>query len=145
MTDKEFEQWEKDVEAQKVKNNKLIDGFKIWLQQKKLAARTIEGHIMNIELFGNHYLLYEEVIPLEDGYEEMDYFLSNWHNRKVIASKGAIKKNISTLKKFYTYTYLHEIKAMNDGDFADMILLIKTTKADWIESEEAYFNQDWDW
>lgn len=77
MTIEEIEQWEKEVEAQKAKNAKIIEGYRKWMQQNKLSNRAIDDHIFNIELFGNNYLVDDEVIPLEEAYEEVDHFLTN--------------------------------------------------------------------
>lgn len=97
-----------------------------------------------MEFYASYYLLRYEIIPLEDGALEIGGFLGDFFIRKATwSSPSAIKENISSFKKFYTF--LNQIKMLSNQDLNEMKQLIKEEKEDWIESAETYWDDLDEW
>jgi len=145
MNDKEYKEWERQIEEAKMHNNKLIIEFEKHLKTKSLKSNTIKNHIDNIEFFANDFLLRYEIIPVENGVLEIGSFLGDFFIRKVSwASKYTIQENIASFKKFYSF--LNEIGKVSEIELAEMKELIKDEKSDWIEEVENYWdNIENDW
>ncbi len=145
MEDKEYKEWESQIEKAKKHNNKLLIEFEKWLKKKSLKPNTIKNHIDNIEFYANDFLLRYETIPIEEGALEIGGFLGGYFIRKTSwASKYTIQENIASFKKFYTF--LNEIGKFSTGELKEMKELIKEEKPDWIEEVENYWNnigEDW--
>ena len=138
MTDKEFKDWETQVEKTKKNNNKLLIVFEEWLKGKSLKPNTIKNHVFNVEFFANDFLLRYEIIPVEEGSFEIGSFLGDYFIRKTSwASKSSIQENIASFKKFYTF--LNEIGKVSTQELNEMKELIKIEKADWIKAVEDYW------
>ncbi len=138
MTDKEFKDWETQVEKTKKNNNKLLIVFEEWLKGKSLKPNTIKNHVFNVEFFANDFLLGYEIIPVEEGSFEIGSFLGDYFIRKTSwASKSSIQENIASFKKFYTF--LNEIGKVSTQELNEMKELIKIEKADWIKAVEDYW------
>ena len=137
MNDKEYRDWERQVEKVKINNNKLLVKFSNYLQSKSLKSKTIKNHINNMEFYGNDFLLRYEIIPIEKGALEIGSFLGDYFIRKVCwASKYTIQENIASFKKFYTF--LNEIGKISKTELDEMKAIIKDEKLDWIGEAEAY-------
>jgi len=137
MNDKEYRDWERQVEKVKINNNKLLVEFSNYLQSKSLKSKTIKNHINNMEFYGNDFLLRYEIIPIEKGALEIGSFLGDYFIRKVCwASKYTIQENIASFKKFYTF--LNEIDKISKTELDEMKAIIKDEKLDWIGEAEAY-------
>ncbi len=137
MNDKEYRDWERQVEKVKINNNKLLVEFSNYLQSKSLKSKTIKNHINNMEFYGNDFLLRYEIIPIEKGALEIGSFLGDYFIRKVCwASKYTIQENIASFKKFYTF--LNEIGKISKTELDEMKAIIKDEKLDWIGEAEAY-------
>ncbi len=135
MNDKEYKEYEKQVEKHQVRNEKLFVSFKKWLEYKSLKPKTIENHISNIDFFANNFLLRYEIIPIEKGTTEIGSFLGGFFIRKAMwASKAAINENIASFKKFYTFLY--EIELITKEELKEMKEFIKEEKEEWIEALE---------
>lgn len=145
MEDKEFKEWESQVEKTKKHNNKLLIEFEKWLKKKSLKPNTIKNHIDNIEFYANNFLLRYEIIPIEEGALEIGGFLGDYFIRKTCwASKYTIQENIASFKKFYTF--LNEIGEISTDEINTMKEIIKEEKADWIEEVINYWDnikEDW--
>jgi len=139
MNDKEFKEWELQVEIVKKNNNKLLFEFEEYLKVKSLKAKTINNHVFNIELFANEYLLRYSIIPVEKGFLEIGSFLGDYFIRKTSwASKYSINENIASFKKFYTF--LNEKGEVSKEELSEMKELIKDEKEDWLEEVDSYWN-----
>ena len=104
MNDKEYEEWEQQVEKTKKHNNKLLAEFEKYLKKKSLKSKTIKNHIDNIKFYVNDFLLRYEIIPAEKGALRIGSFLGDFFIRKASwASKYTIQENIASFKKFYTF------------------------------------------
>lgn len=97
-----MENYEKELEKNTKRNDKFINEFEEWLNQKNLTPRTINKHLCNIDLFINSYLAYYEVIKMEEGVIFICDFLGDWFIRKCAwSSANSIKEMAASIKKFY--------------------------------------------
>ena len=145
MNDKEYKEWERQIEEAKTHNNKLLIEFEKHLKTKSLKSNTIKNHIDNVEFYANDFLLRNEIIPVEKGILQIGNFLGDFFIRKASwASKYTIQENIASFKKFYSF--LNEIGKVSKIELAEMKELIKDEKSDWIEEVENYWdNIENDW
>jgi len=145
MEDKEYKEWENQIEKVKKHNNKLLIEFEKWLKKKSLKINTIKDHIVNIEFYANDFLLLYEIIQIERGALEIGNFLGDYFTRKTSwAIKYIIKENIASFKKFYTF--LNEIGKVSTNELKEMKELIKEEKTNWIEEVQNYWhNIEGDW
>ena len=84
-------------------NGELLKDFTGWLQAQGLSEATIRRHRSNIDLYINHYLLYEQVTAPSDGTHEVGGYLGFWFIRKVWASEYTTRSNAASLRKFYGF------------------------------------------
>ena len=98
----EFEQEVAKIEKY---NQQIIDGFKTWLEEANLAAKTIKNHILNIEFFAEYLLYYETSLPLDEAEDQDVYdFLIDYFPRKAMwASESNTKSYMASFKKFFAY------------------------------------------
>jgi len=145
MNDKEYKEWERQIEEAKTHNNKLLIKFEKHLKTKSLKSNTIKNHIDNVEFYANDFLLRYEIVPVEKGILQIGSFLGDFFIRKTSwASKYTIQENIASFKKFYSF--LNEIGKVSKIELAEMKELIKNEKSDWIEEVEIYWdNIENDW
>ena len=137
MTDKEYHEWERQVEETKVNNQKLLVEFEKHLISKSLKTKTIKNHLDNIEFYANNFLVHYEVIPAEEGATQIGNYLGDYFIRKTCwASKYTIQENIASFKKFYSF--LNEIGKISKDDLVEMKEIIKEEKEDWIENAPSY-------
>lgn len=139
MDDKDYQNWEKGVKAEEKVNQELLSEFEKWLQNKKLSSKTINYHVGNIDFYINHYLLYYDVTPATEGWQEISGFLGDFFIRKTTwASKYTVKENIASLKKFYNF--LNEIGKLSDADLNEFWEIIKDEKESWLKEIETYWD-----
>jgi len=118
-------------------NQKLISDFEKWLSDKNLSSITIEKHIFNVNFFLNEFLLNENATKAEDGVDEIGVFLGYWFIRKAMwANKAVIKKNATSLKKFYEFMY--EEGKISKQAFSSMKESIKKRMPDWLATISRY-------
>ena len=72
-----MEDYDKKVEENKKRNEKFINEFGEWLNSKNLVKKTIKKHIGNIDFYINDYLVYYEIIKMEEGMNEV-YSFFKW-------------------------------------------------------------------
>lgn len=139
MNDKEYSEWERQIEEVKKNNNRILIEFEKYLKSKPLKSNTIKNHIYNIEFFANDYLLRYEIIPVEKGFLEIGDFLGDFFIRKASwASKYTVQENIASFKKFYAF--LNEIGKISKIELNEMRELIKDEKEDWLSEVEDYWD-----
>lgn len=145
MNDKEYKEWERQIEKAKTHNNRLLIEFEKYLKTKSFKSNTIKNHIDNVEFYANDFLLRYEIIPVEKGILQIGSFLGDFFIRKASwASKYTIQENIASFKKFYTF--LNEIGKVSEIELNEMKELIKDEKSDWMEEVENYWdNIENDW
>ena len=136
VDDEEFEEKCKTIRQN---NLKLLEDFDAWLNVKRLTDQTIRNHINNIDLFINHYLLYEDAYEAKDGVFVVDDFLGYWFIRKTMwSSVNQIKANAASLKKFYTFMF--EKGEIEQDDLDDLRETIKEEMPNWIAAMNQYEN-----
>ncbi len=129
----DYKKWEADCEKVRAENEKLLEVFKEWLEAKGLKEKTVRDHILNVDLFINHYLLYYDVTKAEDGTPSVSSFFSTWFYRKVMwASERTVKQTAASLKKFYQY--LFEMGAVKELDVLELKEACRDELPQWIDA-----------
>lgn len=127
----ECETWEQDCAQIKKHNKKLLAEFSIWLNQLGLAKKTNEAHYGNVDFYINNFLLYEEAVAAKDGTDMIGIFLGYWFIRKTVwASEYSIKRNITSIKKFYKF--MLEKNLITTKQFAELKKIIKAEQSNWL-------------
>lgn len=132
----DYSLYEKQKNTNTKINEKLLGGFKYWLLETGLTSKTVQNHIGNVEFYINEFLTYYEVITADAGWSEMDDYFSDWLIRKTFATEYTIKKNITSLKKFYKFLYEENIIEKKDYDL--FLETIKENKEGWIKAANQY-------
>jgi len=102
-----------------------------------LTPKTINNHLSNIDFYVNCYLLYEDAIEAKDGINEVDSFFGYWFIKKAMwASESSIKKNATSLKKFYKF--MHEKKLVDSEKLTELMVTIKDGMPEWLEGLSSY-------
>lgn len=139
----EYGKFEAECEKRREENHIFITGFTRYLQNKRLAEKTIKKHVGNIEFYINDYLLYESPEKAADGISQVNYFFGYWFIRKAMwASPTSIKENITSLKHFYSY--MNKIGQVSNEELSDLKGEIKENKDEWIETVQRYDDPDID-
>ena len=98
----DYNLYEKKLEKNNKRNEKFLKIFENWLNDQKLAKKTIKKHLNNVDLYINNYLTYYEVNSMEDGVSMIYSFLNDWFIRKCTwSSVSSIKETAASIKKFY--------------------------------------------
>lgn len=144
MTD--YKQYEQDCERIQAANKQLLTDFEAWLKESGLAAKTIRNHSNNVDLYINHYLLYEEALEAQQGIHEIGMFLGSWFIRKTTwASPAQIKGNAASLKKFYSF--LLEKGLIEKAELDEFAAEIKQEMPRWLAAVKAFDDElelsDW--
>ncbi len=135
----DYEEIEEKCNTIRQNNIKLLEDFDAWLKVKRLTDQTIREHMNNIDLFINHFLLYEDAYEAKDGVLEVDDFLGYWFIRKVMSSSvNQIKANAASLIKFYTFMF--EKGEIEQDDLDDLRETIKEEMPNWITAMNQYEN-----
>lgn len=137
MTD--YEEYEAECNRIRTENKKILSDFRKWLEYNKLADKTIQYHVSNIDFYINHYLLYQEAIEAKEGHNHIMGFMGDYFIRKAMwASVSNIKQNCTSLKKFYTY--MLEKDQISKENLTDLKETIKEECPYWIEELERFDN-----
>lgn len=137
-----LDEWEdKIIDA----NMLVIGDFKLHLENKGLAKKTISHHINNIDMFANYYLTtYDYCGTIFDGYKNFNDFFGYWFITKCLfASENSMKSLISSLKKFYTFLY--EEKYINKDEMDDAIFSLNEGKEGWLDDLNTYITNPSDY
>ena len=139
----EYEIYEIECKKIRKENRKLLNNFRKYLSSKKLAKKTVDKHVSNIDFYINEFLLNEEPSKAKEGVNNLDYFLGYWFIRKAMwASVTSIKENITSLKHFFTY--MHTIDEIDLEELNEMKEEIKESKDEWFETIRKYDDPDTD-
>jgi hypothetical protein len=96
--------YEAECERIRTANADLLESFRAWLAGKGRSAGTIRERLSHIDLYLNHYLLYEDAIEAPDGAYRVGMFLGYWLVRKVLGvSEYMIRGSAASLKQFYGF------------------------------------------
>lgn len=100
----DYARYEMRCESIRQENEKLLDEFADSLVAEGLSEATIRKHCANMDLYVNHFLLYEDAEKAEAGVHMAGMFLGYWFIRKAMwASQWSIRSNAASLKKFYSF------------------------------------------
>ena len=119
-------------------NAKFLDKFYIYLtEEKKLAEKTALKHANNIAFFGNDFVLNYESETLDNASNFIGEYLGSWFIRKCMwSSPTAIKENIISFKKFYTW--MKDNSHISKEDYATLLEIIKEEKDEWLKTCTKY-------
>ena len=134
---------EKQIENNKKRNDKFLKEFEIWLNNKGLAAKTINNHLNNASLYINDYLNYHDVYSMEAGISFVDNFLSDWFVRKCMwFTAYSIKTTAASIKKFYEC--MSDLNYVNKTAYKNLCNELKENMDYYIDNVEEYNNFDED-
>ena len=142
--------YEEIVKSIHKRNESLIQNFKGVLKRDGLGEKTINTHINNISFFLDDYLAYQDIstndskITLCNAEEGIDFigdFLGYWFIKKAMwSSESAIKSNITSIKKFYSF--MQSLNLISKDDLQSLNREIKEDKNKWIDAVNEY--NDWE-
>ena len=136
-----FEQDEKECARIEEENEKLLDDFGEWLEEKGIAPKTIDRHLFNVELYINEFLLNSEAMDAAEGIDEIGEFLGYWFIKKAMwANKSQIKKNATSLKKFYQF--MLEKGKISQESYKELEETIKEEMQEWLDTMDRYDDPD---
>lgn len=114
----DYEEYEKECNAIRSKNDELLDIFETDLFKTGLSKKTIHSHLSNVDFYINTYLLREDAHPMEDGLGMADMFFGDFFIRKCMwSTPGNIKTTAASIKKFYKCMLDHNQIKKKDHDF----------------------------
>lgn len=132
--------YDKKIEENRKRNEKYINEFEKWLNEKGLVMKTIKKHLNNVNLYINDYLNYYDVTKVEKGMEEIYSFFDGWFIEKCLwASKSSLKEIASSIKKFYQY--MSENNYVSVEDYKNMCIFIKENMDEFLEQLDAFDNE----
>jgi site-specific recombinase XerD len=135
--DADLDDEEKEREAIRKENAKLLKQFKTWLESSGTSQATVRKHCGNLEFYLNHFLLHSDTLTAEEGISKVGEFLGWWFIRKAMwASKSSIKSSATSLSKFYTF--LVEKGLVKPEELADLKQQVKAELPEWLEALERY-------
>ncbi len=143
-------------------NEQCLMEFRVYLEAQGLSERTLEKHVKNIDFFLNEYLVYEvqedwneldhqrnfddpieddnQIKPLnmEDGCEEIGYFIEYFFLRKCLwSSPASIQDYCAAFKKFYFCMLKNGHISKSSYDV--VLETIKNGKSNWIREWNSLF------
>ncbi len=129
MAEKTFEELEKE----KIKENKkYLDIFENEMRKEKLSEKTIKKHLSNIDIYINGYLLFRDILNMEDGVNLTFGFFENFFpNKCIFSTENRCREMMTSLIKFYKV--MLDYGYVNKTDYEIMVDEIKVGKKDWVE------------
>lgn len=135
----DYKVWEKKAQKNNKRNEKFLEEFEEWLNEKGLAKKTIRKHLGNAELYINDYLNYYDAEKMEDGTSGIHGFLDGWFIEKCLwASKNSLKGTATSIKKFYEC--MSEKGYVTKENYEDLCRTIKDNMDEFLEEMEAFDN-----
>ena len=117
----------------------MLDDFESSLKASGLSDKTIRGHLQNVDLYINYFLLYESAVEAKDGSHSVSMFLGYSYIKKVMpASSTNIRSNAASLKKFYSFLADREI--IGEHVLSDLEETIKADMPTWLAKFKTYEN-----
>ena len=133
----DYEQYKSEVKKIEKANGEHLATFKKWLKDKKLAEKTINNHVNNVDFYINHYLNYYDPQEVKAGCYCIDRFLGNFFIRKAMwSSCPQIKANATSIKKFYSCMLEHGL--VEKDDYSNLCEEIKEKMDGWLETMRRY-------
>lgn len=132
--------YEKMIEENIKRNEKFINEFEKWLNEKGLVTKTIRKHLNNVDLYINGYLNYYDIIKAEEGMNYIYSFLGGWFIQKCLwASRNSLKETAASIKKFYQY--MSENNYVGVEDYKNICIFIKESMYEFLRQVDAFDNE----
>lgn len=134
-----FEYDEEKIKKYGKENEKLIEGFETYLEEKKLAPKTIKKHVRNASFYINDYVLEHHSASAAEAIAPvyLDDFFDWFFIRKCMwSSPATIKENASSIRKFYTFMY--EKGHVEKQAYEDMKFHLKESVPEYCEDCQIY-------
>ncbi len=130
--------YDQQVKAIRAYNQPILEAFQTSLEQARLADKTINSHLENIDFF-TEFLVYYEPLKRLDETDEADIssFLLDWFPRKAMwASESSIKSNLASFKKFFDW--MGQTGRMPPETVAEILTTLKEERDEFLGAVEAY-------
>jgi len=132
MMSDDYAKYQEQCEKIRQENAQLLNEFTDWLAAKGTSETTVRRHRQNMDLYLNHFLLYEDAIKAAEGSAMAGLFLGSWFIRKAMwASQSSLKSSAASLKKFYTFMVATSRVTQENLDCLTM--RIKEDMHEWLE------------
>lgn len=132
-----------DIKIQRIReiNNKYLDEFEQHLKEAGLSKKTVENHLLNLDVYLNSYLVRTENDILDwsmkRGCYALDGFLGYYFIKKCMwSSPSQTRSCIAGIKKFYKF--LSDKEVISKAAYNDMLQIIKEEKDNWILACKEY-------
>ena len=137
MDFKDYEYWEK-------KNEKYLEEFAEYLEEKGFKEATVRRHYSNVIFFLNNYLGVSNQEPMEAGPEYIaDYFGYYFIKKCMWSTPKSIKTTIASVKKFYKL--MVDNGHLKQAAYDDMVSWIEDEQYEWMNRCARYNDPDYDW
>ena len=132
-----YKEWEKKIEANHKRNEKFIQEFEEWLNQKGFVKKTIRKHINNASLYINNYLNYYDAAKMEVGVYSVHGFLDEWFIEKCLwSSRNSLKETAASIKKFYEC--MSEKEHVKKDDYKSLCREIKDNMDEYLKQMDTF-------
>jgi hypothetical protein len=135
MTDN-YRVYEAECERLRAENGELLAGFETWLTDQGLSPETASRHRRNVDLYINHYLLYEGIIEPPQGCWHVGMVLGYWLPRKVSSSEYATRSFAAGLLKFYRF--LAECALVSAETVKELQERLRAGMPDWLHDARRF-------
>jgi site-specific recombinase XerD len=134
----ELAAYDAKVRAIRDYNQPILDGFRTWLEQSGLSAKTVRAHVNNITFFTAYLVYYEPLKKLDEANSsDVRMFLANWFPRKALwASESTVKSNIASFKKFFQW--MGETDRVSPQTVTDVLTTLKDGRDHFLERVANY-------
>ncbi len=133
----DYKEWEKKAKENYKRNEKFINEFEKWLNEKGLVKKTVGKHVSNASLYINDYLNYYDADTMEKGVYLVHGFLGDWFIEKCVwSSKNSIKEMAASIKKFYEC--MSEKGYVSNDDYKKLCREIKDNMDRYFEQMDAF-------
>ena len=140
----DFALYEKNLKKNEKRNEKFLEIFEVWLNNKNLSQKTIQKHLSNANLYINEFLTYYDITKMEDGIPSISSFLGDWFITKCLWSTPySIKTTATSIKKFYEC--MSQTGYVKVQDYQELCSLLKDNMEDFMDSCDKYNNLEDDW
>jgi len=135
----DYAEYERKCDEVRKVNAGYLDIFEHDLQG--LAPRTIEKHLNNVEFYLNEFLLYYDILTMQQGTSQIGWYLGDYFIRKCMwSTPGTIKTTAASIKKFYKSMLTHGL--IEQRQFDMLSDEIKDNMKDWQADCARYNNPD---
>ena len=137
------ENYESKLNEIRESNDKHLESYAKWLEDKKLSTKTINKHLNNVDFYINYYLTYYDANDVTSGCYSIDGFLGNFFIRKALwSSVPQIKSTAASIKKFYQC--MKEQGVVEEESYEYLCETIKENMDEWQNKMRAYDNLEYD-